>query len=97
MLRIEQSAATLGATIHNLDLRQPIGDAEFRAVLHALGQYAVLCLPDQHPSPSQLAAFSRRFGHIQTSVSGRYHHAEAPGMAQRGQRLVHRAAAGAVG
>ena len=78
MLRIEQSAATLGATIHNLDLRQPIGDAEFRAVLHALGQYAVLCLPDQHPSPSQLAAFSRRFGHIQTSVSGRYHHAEAP-------------------
>ncbi len=78
MLRLEPNAATLGATIHGLDLRQPLSDAAFRAVLHALGQYAVLRLPNQQLHPRQLAAFSRRFGHIQTSVSGRYHHAEAP-------------------
>jgi taurine dioxygenase len=78
MLRIEPNAATLGATIHGLDLRQPLNDAAFRMVLHALGQYAVLRLPNQNLHPRQLAAFSRRFGHIQTSVSGKYHHAEAP-------------------
>ncbi len=78
MLRVEPNAATLGATIHGLDLRQPLSDAHFRFLLRALGQYAVLRLPNQHLHPRDVAAFSRRFGRVQTSVSGKYHHAEAP-------------------
>ena len=78
MLRVEASGGVLGATIHGLDLRQPLDDAEFRILLRALGDHAVLRVPAQDLHPRHVAQFSRRFGQVQTSVSGKYHHAEAP-------------------
>jgi taurine dioxygenase len=77
-MHVEPTGALMGATIHGLDLRTPLTDAEFRTLLRALGEHAVLRIPSQQLKPRDIAAFSLRFGRVQTSVSGKYHHAEAP-------------------
>ena len=78
MLRIEPNNAIMGATVHGLDLRNPLSDADFRTLLRALGEHCVLRVPAQALEPRHVADFSERFGRVQTSVSGKYHHAEAP-------------------
>lgn len=78
MLRIEPTGAILGATVQGLDLRRPLADAEFAAVLKALGTHGVLRIPAQEIDARQLRDFSRRFGSIQASVTGKFHHKEVP-------------------
>ena len=46
-MRITASGKTLGATIDDIDLSQPVADAEFKRILRALGEFGVLCFPAQ--------------------------------------------------
>jgi taurine dioxygenase len=72
MISLEASGEILGATVHGLDLAQPLGDAEFRHILQSLGQYGVLRFPNQRLEPAALRDFSQRFGSIQGSVTGQF-------------------------
>jgi len=72
MLRIEPNDAVLGATLHGLDLAQPLAEPDFRAVLGALGQYGVLRFPAQHIDAPALKAFASRFGTLEVNVANTY-------------------------
>ncbi|MBK1659042.1 TauD/TfdA dioxygenase family protein [Paracraurococcus ruber] len=78
MPAIEPTGAVLGATVHGLDLTRPLHDEDFAMLLRALGEHAVLRIPGQRIEPRHLREFSARFGHIQGSVTGRFHHKDAP-------------------
>ena len=56
-MKIVPSGQTLGARIEGIDLSKPLSRDDYRGVLRALGQYGVLCFPDQKfetPQPSPL-------------------------------------------
>jgi taurine dioxygenase len=72
MISVEPSGQILGATVTGIDLARPLGDADFGAILRALGQYGVLRFPDQRLVATDLRDFSRRFGSIQGSVIGQF-------------------------
>src|SRR4051794_36200068 len=78
MLSIEPTGAVLGATVRGLDLARPLADADFATVLRALGEHGVLRIPGQRIEARARRAFSRRFGSIQGSVTGKFHHREVP-------------------
>jgi taurine dioxygenase len=71
MLTVEPTGAILGATIHGVDLSQPISESVFGQILLALGRYGVLRFPRQRLELADLKAFSERFGEIQGSSGGR--------------------------
>jgi taurine dioxygenase len=77
-LTIRPSGAALGATVTGLDLTRPPPGADFAVLLRALGAHGVLCFPGQLLPLPALRDFARRFGSIQTSVSGKFHDAEVP-------------------
>lgn len=54
-----------GAEIRGLDLRQPLDDETFAAVLDAFHQYSVLLFRGQNITDEQQVAFSRRFGELE--------------------------------
>lgn len=58
------SEGGLGATIGQVDLSQPQGDATFAEIQHAFGEYAVIFFRDQHLTPEQHLAFAKRWGDI---------------------------------
>ncbi|MCO6416354.1 TauD/TfdA family dioxygenase [Siccirubricoccus sp. KC 17139] len=78
MLAIEPSGQVLGATVHGLDLAQPLADADFVTLLQALGRHGVLRIPGQRIAPRHLRDFSRRFGPIQTGIADRFRDPEVP-------------------
>jgi taurine dioxygenase len=67
---------TLGARIEGIDLGQPLSDADFRAILRALGAQGVLCFPGQTCEVEAFAAFGRRFGELEVNVANMHY---APG------------------
>jgi len=71
-MRITPTHATLGATVEEIELAQPLGQAEFGAILRALGEHGVLCFPRQSLDAHQLKAFSAHFGELQASLTGTY-------------------------
>ena len=78
MPTIVPSGAILGADVLDLDLRQPLADADFALLMRALGQHGVLRIPDQRLEARQLRDFSARFGNIQTGVAERFRDPEVP-------------------
>lgn len=78
MLTIEPTGGALGATVHGLELTRPLSDAEFTVLLRALGEHGALRVPGQSIEARHLRDFSLRFGPIQGSVTGRFHHREVP-------------------
>src|SRR3989441_2202704 len=81
MTAIEPSGQILGATVRGADLAKPLSDADFAALLLALGRHGVLRFPDQRLEAVELRDFSRRFGRIQATLTGRHHE---PGMPEVG-------------
>ena len=79
MLEIISSGKTLGATVRGLDLAQPLADADFHRVRHALGEYGVLRFPQQNLAAQQLVDFSARFGKLEINVANTY---QEPGLPQ---------------
>jgi taurine dioxygenase len=71
-MNIKTTGQSLGATIEDLDLAQPLSDAEQGSVLDALGRYGVLRFPRQSLTGRQFADFSARFGTLEVNVAGSY-------------------------
>ncbi len=65
MLDIRPTGAALGAEIRGIDLAQTVEDATLHAIEHALHEHEVVFFRDQHISPEQHVAFSRRFGELE--------------------------------
>jgi len=63
--RIERLGASLGAEIHDLDLKAPVADDTFKAFEAALVEHKVLVLRDQHLTTAQHVRFSRMFGDLE--------------------------------
>ncbi len=61
---IDPLTGTLGAVIAGIDLRQPLSDHEVAAIRSTLLGFRVIFFRDQHLSPTELVAFSRRFGSL---------------------------------
>ena len=81
MLTFEPTGRILGATAHGADLSSPLSASDFAAVLTALGRHGVLHFPGQKLEAPALRDFSRRFGRIQATLTGRHHE---PGMPEVG-------------
>ena len=60
--------APLGAEVVGLDLSRPLGAEDFSRLHRAHLDHHVLVFRDQHITPAQQVAFSRRFGQLQIHV-----------------------------
>ena len=69
-LHVTPPDATFGGQVHELDLREPISDAQRDAIDAAMDRFAVLVFRDQRLDDEQLFAFARRFGPIEDAASG---------------------------
>ena len=78
MLKIEPTRKILGARVTGIDLSKPLRDHDFGTVFAAVAEHGVLCFPGQKLDAAALRDFSQRFGSIQGSVTGKYHHASVP-------------------
>src|SRR5262245_2469897 len=81
MTAVEPTGQILGATVQGVDLAKPLSDADFATILQALGRHGVLRFPAQRLEAVELRDFSRRFGLIQATLTGRHHE---PGMPEVG-------------
>lgn len=70
MMKIEPGKSTLGATVTGVNLSQPLSDADFVRLAHALADHGVLRFPNQPIDAAALRGFSRRFGSLQGMSSG---------------------------
>lgn len=68
-MQIEPSGKTLGASVYDLDLAEPINDASFKTLAQALGQYGALCIKNQNIEPAAQKAFAERFGTLEINVA----------------------------
>jgi taurine dioxygenase len=72
MMNIIPTGQTLGATVEDIDLGEPLSDGILRTLLRALGQHGVLCFPRQTFDTPALAAFAKRFGELEVNVANLY-------------------------
>ncbi|MDQ2138721.1 TauD/TfdA family dioxygenase [Alcaligenaceae bacterium B3P038] len=77
-MRVEPKASAMGATIHGIDLAQPLTDAQYREIEQALGKYGVISFPKQQLNAKQLRDFSETFGKLEINVANLYHDPEFP-------------------
>ncbi|MDQ2149672.1 TauD/TfdA family dioxygenase [Alcaligenaceae bacterium C4P045] len=77
-MRVEPKASAMGATIHDIDLAQPLTDAQYREIEQALGKYGVISFPKQQLNAKQLRDFSETFGKLEINVANLYHDPEFP-------------------
>lgn len=68
-MEIKSTSHTLGARVQGIDLSKPLSEADHRAILRALGQYGVVCFPNQSLDPVQHKAFAARFGSLEINVA----------------------------
>jgi taurine dioxygenase len=73
-MRITPTTDPLGARIDETDLNEPLSDSDFRVILRSLGQYGVLCFPEQDLTPDTQAAFGRRFGEPEINIAAAAFH-----------------------
>jgi taurine dioxygenase len=70
--------APLGAEVIGLDLSRPLGQDDFARIHRAHLDHHVLVFRDQHITPAQQVAFSRRFGPLQIHVLRQFQLASDP-------------------
>ena len=68
----------IGAEIAGLDLTETIDTATFSSIEYALYKHGVVVIRDNLLTPTQLAAFSRRFGPPQINVRAEARNADTP-------------------
>jgi taurine dioxygenase len=73
-MRITPTTDPLGARIDETDLNEPLSDSDFRVILRSLGQYGVLCFPEQDLTPDTQAMFGRRFGEPEINIAAAAFH-----------------------
>ena len=71
MIRVANTEAVLGATIHGVDLSKPMADSDFAVILRTLGHRGVLRFPEQALTPGDVSRFSALFGEIQGNPIGK--------------------------
>ena len=64
-LEIRPYSTAVGAEILGIDLAEPLDDATWSQIHDAFHRYLVLFFRDQHLTPEQHIAFSRRFGELE--------------------------------
>jgi taurine dioxygenase len=69
-IEIVPTGAALGAEIRGVDLAEPIGDVTFGEIERAYNECGVIFFRNQQITPSQQAAFTRRFGEIEFNIFG---------------------------
>ena len=69
-LEIIPTGAAIGAEIRGVDLSRPLNDPTFAAIEHAFDEHGVIFFRDQHVTPPQQVAFTRRFGEIEFNIFG---------------------------
>ena len=77
-MEIVPSPDVIGAEIEDVDLAQPLSDAEFSRIEAAFDKHAVLCFPKQRLDEPQLIAFARRFGEVERIFLTHYAHPKHP-------------------
>ena len=77
-MTILPSQSSLGATIAGMDLAQPISQGDFKQILRALGEYGVLCFPQQRLDTTQFVHFGRLFGELEINVANHFHEPSFP-------------------
>ena len=63
----------LGARLADVDLAQPLDDADFALLLSGLGEHGVLHAQGQSMDAAQLAALGSRLGTLEVNVANKYH------------------------
>jgi taurine dioxygenase len=87
---VNRLSPVIGAEVVGADLAQPVDDDTFAALRRAwLDSDGVLVLRDQHLSPEQHIAFSRRFGARSGDVGQPLHHASPDQRLRRDRRALH--------
>jgi taurine dioxygenase len=69
-IEIIPTGAALGAEIRGVDFARPIDDETFAAIERAYNHHAVIFFRDQHITPPQQVAYTRRFGEIEFNIFG---------------------------
>jgi taurine dioxygenase len=71
-IRIEPLTGHIGAEIHGVDLREPLGEEKHNIVHRALMEHLVVFFRDQELTPDEHVAFGKQFGelHIHPSAPG---------------------------
>src|SRR5690625_3925851 len=77
-MRIEPNASCMAATIHDIDLSQPLSHEDYKAIEQALGGYGVISFPQQNLSPRQQRDFAANFGTLEINVANMFHDAQYP-------------------
>lgn len=77
-IEIVQGPAPLGHEVRGVDLAGSIDDATFAAIEAAYDRYGTIVFRNQHLTPAQQLAFSRRFGPLVRYVLDRYNHKQWP-------------------
>jgi taurine dioxygenase len=77
-MKITASRKTLGATIEEIDLAQPLSETEFKQFLRALGARGVLRFPKQRLATQDFVRFGRRFGELEINVANQFHEGSFP-------------------
>ena len=77
-MEVVPSPDVIGAEIRNVDLAQPLSDAEFSRIEDAFNKHAVLCFPGQRLNEPQLIEFGRRFGEVERIFLTHYAHPKYP-------------------
>lgn len=77
-MRIEPKGGGLGATIHDIDLSEPLSPESYRAIEQALGQYGVVSFPRQQLTSRQLRDYAECFGKLEINVANMFHDAQYP-------------------
>jgi len=71
-LDVRQLSPALGAEITGADLARPLSDDDFAVIKRVHLDHCVLVFPDQHLTPDQHIAFSRRFGDLHIHMLTQY-------------------------
>lgn len=69
-IEIIPTGAAVGAEIRGVDLARPIDDVSFATIERAYNEHGVIFFRDQHITPPQQVAFTRRFGEIEFNIFG---------------------------
>jgi taurine dioxygenase len=69
-IEVIPTGAALGAEVRGVDLAHPLGDNAFAVIERAYDEHGVIFFRDQHITPVQQVAFTRRFGEIEFNIFG---------------------------
>lgn len=78
MIALEKISSTLGARVEGIDLSNPLSDETFASIEGAVHDHGFVVLPGQTLTPREFVDFSRRWGHAEPHIIGRFHHPEDP-------------------